>query len=94
MTEETRAQPRDQPSQVSFKTVFTVAFAALSVVGLDLLRVAGAVAVALTGAALLIAVSLEHLVRLLERRGSRRALGHRHRHRAGCWACSSGSGSR
>src|SRR5262249_26074175 len=66
--------PEVQPSQVSFKTVFTVSFAVLIVAGLTYAVSQALVAVALTGAALLIAVSLEHLVRALQRRGLSRPL--------------------
>jgi putative heme transporter len=69
-----RRSPEIRPSQVSFKTVFTVSFAVL-IVGAVIYAVTQAlVAVALVGAALLIAVSLEHLVRLIMRRGLRRNL--------------------
>jgi putative heme transporter len=69
-----RRNPEIQPSQVSFKTVFTVSFALLLVVGVIYAVTQAIVAVALVGAALLIAVSLEHLVRYLVRRGLRREL--------------------
>jgi predicted PurR-regulated permease PerM len=69
VTETPHRSPEVQPSQVSFKTVFTVSFAVLIVAGLIYALSQALVAVALTGAALLIAVSLEHLVRLLQRRG-------------------------
>jgi predicted PurR-regulated permease PerM len=66
--------PEIRPSQVSFKTVFTVCFAALLVVGLIAAVTEAVVALSLTGAALLIAVSLEHVVRTLMRRGLKRTL--------------------
>jgi predicted PurR-regulated permease PerM len=69
MSGDERRSPEVRPSQVSFKTVFTVAFAALLVVGVAYAISQALVAVALIGAALLIAISLEHLVRLLMRRG-------------------------
>jgi putative heme transporter len=66
--------PETRPSQITFKTVFTVCGAVLVVLGLILALAHAMVAVALTGAALMIAVSLEHVVRLLERRGLKRPL--------------------
>jgi predicted PurR-regulated permease PerM len=63
-----------RPSQVTLKTVFTVAFGVLIVV-LVVAAVRNAMlAVALTGAALLIAVALDHPVRILEKRGLKRSL--------------------
>lgn len=73
MNEEPRS-PEIRPSQVSFKTVFTVSFAVLVVAGVIYAATQALVAVALVGAALLISVSLEHLVRLLVGRGLRREL--------------------
>jgi predicted PurR-regulated permease PerM len=67
-----RRSPEVRPSQVSFKTVFTVSFAVLLVVAIVYAVSQTLVAVALVGAALLLAISLEHLVRLLMRRGVRR----------------------
>jgi predicted PurR-regulated permease PerM len=69
-----RRSPEIRPSQVSFKTVFTVSFVVLIVVAIIYAVTQALVAVALVGAALLIAVSLEHLVRLIMRRGLRREL--------------------
>jgi putative heme transporter len=66
--------PEIRPSQVSFKTVFTTCFGVLLVAGFIYAVTQALVAVALVGAALLIAVSLEHLVRMLVRRGLRRGL--------------------
>jgi predicted PurR-regulated permease PerM len=66
--------PEVRPSQVSFKTVFTVSWAVLLVVGIVYAVSQALVAVALIAAATLIAISLEHLVRLLTRRGLRRDL--------------------
>src|SRR5580692_7657238 len=60
--------PEIRPSQVSFKTVFTICFGVLLVAAFIYAITRALVAVALVGAALLIAVSLEHLVRMLERR--------------------------
>jgi predicted PurR-regulated permease PerM len=61
--------PEIKRSQVSFKTVFTVCIGLLIAGGIVLAIVNAMVAVALTGAALMLAVSLDHVVRLLERRG-------------------------
>jgi predicted PurR-regulated permease PerM len=74
MSGDERRSPEIRPSQVSFKTVFTVSFAVLCVVGLIYAISQALVAVTLIGAALLIAISLEHLVRLLMRRGLGRQL--------------------
>jgi predicted PurR-regulated permease PerM len=61
--------PEIRPSQVSFKTVFTVC-AGVLLAGAIVSALANAlVAVALTGVALMLAVSLDHVVRLLVRRG-------------------------
>jgi putative heme transporter len=69
-----RRSPEVRPSQVSFKTVFTVSFTVLFVVGLIYAISQALVAVALIGAAGLIAISLEHLVRMLVKRGVGRQL--------------------
>jgi predicted PurR-regulated permease PerM len=69
-----RRSPEVRPSQVSFKTVFTVSSAGLLVVGVIYAISQALVAVTLIGAALLIAISLEHLVRMLVRRGVGREL--------------------
>jgi predicted PurR-regulated permease PerM len=61
--------PEIRPSQVTFKTVFTVSWAVLLVAGIVYAVSQALVAVTLIGAALLIAISLEHLVRILVRRG-------------------------
>jgi predicted PurR-regulated permease PerM len=66
--------PEVQPSQVTLKTVFTVSFGVLIVAGVVLALAHALVALALTGAALLIAVSLDHAVRALERRRVHRSL--------------------
>ncbi|HVZ73533.1 MAG TPA: AI-2E family transporter [Polyangia bacterium] len=58
-----------RPSQVSLKTVFTASFGVLAVVAVVLLIANTMVAVALTGAALMLSVALDHVVRLLGRRG-------------------------
>ena len=66
--------PEIRPPQVTFKTVFTVSFGVLIVVTTVAALANALVAVALTGAALMIAIALEHAVRILERRGLNRAL--------------------
>jgi putative heme transporter len=63
-----------RPSQVTLKTVFTVAFGVLIVVAIVGAAMNAMLAIALTGAALLIAIALDHPVRLLERRGVKRPL--------------------
>ena len=63
-----------RPSQVTLKTVFTVAFGVLIVLAIVQAVTNATLAVALTGAALLLAVALEHPVRMLERRGVKRPL--------------------
>ncbi len=69
---DTPRSPEIRPSQVTFKTVFTVSFAVLFVAGVVWAMTQALVAVTLIGTSLLIAVSLEHVVRFLERRGLRR----------------------
>jgi predicted PurR-regulated permease PerM len=59
---------------VTLKTVFTVAFGVTIVVAVIAALWHAMLAVTLTGAALLIAVALEHPVRMLERRGLNRSL--------------------
>jgi predicted PurR-regulated permease PerM len=63
-----------RPSQVTLKTVFTIAFGILIVIALVQAVRNAMLAVALTGAALLLAVALDHPVRLLQRRGVKRPL--------------------
>jgi putative heme transporter len=63
-----------RPPQVTLKTVFTVAFGVTVVAAIILAMWHGILAVTMTGAALLIAVALDHPVRLLERRGIKRPL--------------------
>jgi predicted PurR-regulated permease PerM len=66
--------PEVRPSQVTFKTVFTISFGVL-VVALLVSAVAHAlVAVTLIGAAAMIAIALDHAVVLLTRRRVRRPL--------------------
>lgn len=62
-----------RPSQVSLKTVFTVAFGVVIVFAIVEAAVNAVLAVALTGAALLLAVALDHPVRLLAARGVKRS---------------------
>jgi predicted PurR-regulated permease PerM len=66
--------PEINRSQVSFKTVFTASFAVLLVAGLVYAVANSLVAITLTGTALLIAVSLDHVVQALQRRGVVRPL--------------------
>ncbi|TSC23969.1 AI-2E family transporter [Corallococcus sp. Z5C101001] len=68
---EARPQPK---SQVSPRTVFTVCFAVLGVMVLVLLVIKTRVALTLTGIAALLALSLEHGVSRLEKRGLQRWL--------------------
>lgn len=68
---EARPQPK---SQVSARTVFTVCFAVLGVMALVLLAIKTRVALTLTGIAALLALSLEHGVSRLEKRGLKRWL--------------------
>ena len=63
-----------RPSQVTLKTVFTVAFGVVIVLAIIAALWNAILAVALTGAALLIAIALDHPVRLLERRRINRSL--------------------
>jgi putative heme transporter len=63
-----------RPSQVTLKTVFTVAFGALLVFAVVEAVTNAMLALALTGAALLLAVALDHPVRMLERRKVKRPL--------------------
>ena len=63
-----------RPSQVTLKTVFTVAFGVLIVFTIVEAVMNAMLALALTGAALLLAVALDHPVRLLERRKIKRLL--------------------
>ena len=61
--------PEIQPSQVTLKTVFTVCFGVLLVLAIVSAVMRAEVAIALIAAAVMIAVALDHLVRLLQRRG-------------------------
>jgi putative heme transporter len=69
----TPPSPEIRPSQVTLKTVFTVAFGVTVAVVLLAAIARATVAIALVGAALTIAVSLDRVVRLLEQRGLRRS---------------------
>ena len=66
--------PEVRRSQVTLKTVFTISFGVLAVAAVVGALAHALVAIALTGAALMIAVALDHLVVALEHRGVRRAL--------------------
>jgi predicted PurR-regulated permease PerM len=63
-----------QPSQVTLKTVFTVCLGVVLVAALVAALQHALVALALMGAALMIAVALDHPVRSLQRRGLKRPL--------------------
>ena len=63
-----------RPSQVTLKTVFTVAFGVLIVFAVVAAAMNAVLALALSGTALLLAVALDHPVRLLEQRGVKRPL--------------------
>ena len=60
--------PEIRPSQVTLKTAFTISFGVLIVVAAVAAVIHAMVAIALVGAALMIAIALDHLVRALERR--------------------------
>jgi predicted PurR-regulated permease PerM len=59
---------------VTLKTAFTISFGVLIVVAAVAAVIHAVVAIALVGAALMIAIALDHLVRLLERRGVPRSV--------------------
>jgi predicted PurR-regulated permease PerM len=69
----TSPSPEIRPSQVTLKTVFTVAFGVTVAAALVAAIARATVAIALAGAALTIAVALDRAVRLLEQRGLRRS---------------------
>ena len=79
---------------MTLKTVFTVSFGVLIVVAIVAAVTNAMLAVALTGAALLLAVALDHPVRLLERRGIKPAAGDRDRDARGPGPARRASGSR
>jgi predicted PurR-regulated permease PerM len=66
--------PELRPSGVTLKTVFTVCFGVLIVVALVMAIIHSLVAITLTYAALLLAVTLDHGVQMLVRRGLKRSL--------------------
>ena len=66
--------PEIRPPQVTFKTVFTIAFGVLIVVAGVAALAHALVALTLIGTAAMIAISLEHAVRMLQRRGLNRSL--------------------
>ena len=61
--------PRDPALAIGLKTVFTVCFGVLLVLAIVSAVMRAEVAIALIAAAVMIAVALDHLVRLLQRRG-------------------------
>jgi predicted PurR-regulated permease PerM len=67
--------PEINKSQVTLKTVFTVSFGVLLVVAVVVGLAHSILAVALTSAAVLLAVALDHAVAWLQRRGVRRPFG-------------------
>jgi len=68
------SNPEVRPSRVTLKTVFTVCFGVLIVVALVMAIIHSLVAITLTYAALLLAVTLDHGVKMLVRRGLKRSL--------------------
>lgn len=66
--------PEIRPPQVTFKTVFTVSFGVLIVVAGVAALAHAVVALSLVGTAAMIAISLEHAVKMLQRRGLNRSL--------------------
>ncbi len=68
-----------RPSQVTLKTVLTVCFGVLLVVALVEAVPHAVVSLTLIGAAVMIAVALDHAVGMLQRRRVDRVAGHRHR---------------
>jgi predicted PurR-regulated permease PerM len=69
-----KPNPEVQRSQVTLKTVFTICFGVLLIVALVAAAIHSLVAISLTGAAILLAVALDHGVQMLARRGLRRSL--------------------
>jgi predicted PurR-regulated permease PerM len=69
----TSPSPEISRSQVTLKTVFTISFGVLVVIAIVEAFVRAMVAVALISAAAMIAVALDHVVRLLEARGVARS---------------------
>lgn len=74
MSEPKESSPEVRPSQVTLKTVFTIAFGVVLVIGLVMAVVHSLVAITLSSAALLLAVALDHGVQVLVKRGLRRSL--------------------
>lgn len=75
MTEQSpEPSPEFRPSQVTLKTVMTVCFGVLLVAVIVGCVVYAAVALTLIGAAVMLAVALDHPVVMLERRGVNRSL--------------------
>ena len=68
------SNPEVHPSRVTLKTVFTVCFGILIVLGLVMAVIHSLVAITLTYVALLLAVTLDHGVKMLVRRGLKRSL--------------------
>jgi predicted PurR-regulated permease PerM len=68
------SNPEVQPSRVTLKTVFTISFGVLIVAGLVMAIIHSLVAIALTYAAVLLAVTLDHGVQMLIRRGLKRSI--------------------
>lgn len=66
------SNPEVQPSRVTLKTVFTISFGVLIVLGLVMAIIHSLVAIALTYAAVLLAVTLDHGVKMLVRRRLKR----------------------
>jgi predicted PurR-regulated permease PerM len=68
------SSPEVRPSRVTLKTVFTVCFGVLIVIALVMAIMHSLVAITLSYAALLLAVTLDHGVKMLVRRGLKRSL--------------------
>jgi len=73
-TPDNTPSPELRPSQVTLKTVLTISFGVLAVVALVYALVHALVAVTLIGTSVMIAVALDHAVKLLERRRMNRSL--------------------
>ncbi|MGB8294791.1 MAG: AI-2E family transporter [Polyangia bacterium] len=68
------SNPEVHRSRVTLKTVFTVCFGVLAMVALVMAIIHSLVAITLTYAAVLLAVTLDHGVKMLVRRGLKRSL--------------------
>jgi len=66
--------PEVRPSQVTLKTVFTIAFGVVLVIAVVMAVIHSLLAITLSSASLLLAVALDHGVQLLIKRGLRRSL--------------------